>query len=78
MIKPYGSETLLPLFVADEARRAQLTKEAASLPSVTITSSAAANAVMLGSGYFTPLRGYMDLRDSLSVARDFKTHAGLF
>jgi sulfate adenylyltransferase len=78
MIKPHGSDTLNPLFVADSARRAELQKEAESLPSIGICSAAAANAVMLGSGYFNPLKGYMSLADSISVAEKMHTTDGLF
>ena len=42
-----------------------------------ISSAAAANAVMLGSGYFTPLTGYMNLAETKSVAADMKTGDGL-
>ena len=52
LIKPHGSDTLNPLFVADDAKRAELEKEAEGLPSITISSAAAGNAVMLASGYF--------------------------
>ena len=34
MIKPHGAETLTPLYVSDDAERAELTKEAEQLPSV--------------------------------------------
>ncbi len=78
MIKPHGSDTLNPLFVMDEARRAELLKEAESLPSVVICSAAAGNAVMLGSGYFNPLTGYMNKADALRVAKEMKTESGLF
>lgn len=78
MIKPHGSESLMPLYVMDNKERAALLEEAKSLPSVIVSSAAAANAVMLGSGYFTPLTGYMNLADALSVAKNMKTTAGLF
>jgi len=78
MIKPHGSETLNPLFVADDTKRAALLEEAAGLPKLQICSQAAANAVMLGSGYFNPLQGYMNLADALSVAKSMKTASGLF
>ncbi len=78
MIKPHGSETLDPLYVADAAKRGELLKEAQGLPKLLICSQAAANAVMLGSGYFNPLTGYMNLADALSVAKDMKTVGGLF
>lgn len=78
MIKPHGSDTLNPLLVADEQQRLQLLKEAQGLPSIVLNSAAAANAVMLGAGYFNPLTGYMNLTDSLSVAENLHTSDGLF
>ncbi|NGY03459.1 sulfate adenylyltransferase [Solimonas terrae] len=78
MIKPHGSDSLQPRFVYDTARHEALSKEAQSLPSLLLNSAAAANAVMLGAGYFNPLSGYMNLADALSVAKDLKTTSGLF
>ena len=78
MIKPHGAETLTPLFVADDAQRAELSKEAEQLPSVLLTSGAAASAVMLAAGYFTPLTGYMNIAEAISVASDMKLPNGLF
>ena len=78
LIKPHGSDTLNPLYVADDAKRAELVKEAEGLPKLLVCSQAAANAVMLGCGYFNPLTGYMSLKDSLSVAEGMKTASGLF
>lgn len=78
MINPHGSDTLKPLYVYDEAQRNALVKEAETLPQLLVSSAAAANAVMLGGGYFTPLPGYMNLADSLKVATDLKTASGLF
>ncbi|MFU8762975.1 MAG: sulfate adenylyltransferase [Haliea sp.] len=78
MIKPHGSAELHPLYVADETRRAVLLKEAEQLPSLLLNSAAAANAVMLGAGYFNPLDGYMNLADTLSVAAKLQTVDGLF
>ena len=63
---------------ANDDERARLTEEARGLPSVEISSAAAANAVMLGGGYFTPLQGYMNLQDALAVARDMHTVDGRF
>ncbi|MHC4607482.1 MAG: sulfate adenylyltransferase, partial [Planctomycetota bacterium] len=78
MIKPHGSDKLNPLFVQDDAKRAALEKEAKGLPSITVSSAAAANAVMLGSGYFNPLKGYMNKGDALKVAQEMTTTAGVF
>ena len=77
-IKPHGAAALRPLFVADAKRREALLKEAAGLPQLTLNSAAAANAVMLAAGYFTPLTGYMNLADALSVAERLETSTGLF
>lgn len=78
MIKPHGSDLLNPLYVADSARRQALVDDAASLPAITVSSAAAANAVMLAGGYFNPLEGYMNLADSLAVAETMHTTTGLF
>ena len=78
MIKPHGSETLEARYVADEQARAALAAEAEQLPSLLLNSAAAANAVMLGGGYFNPLAGYMNRADALAVARELKTADGLF
>jgi len=78
MIKPHGSDELNPLFVYNSEQRHALVAEAESLPSILLNSAAAANAVMLGGGYFNPLTGYMNLADSLSVAEKMHTVDGLF
>jgi len=78
LIKPHGSDTLSPLFVMDVIERANLIKEVESLPSVVVSSAAAANAVMMGGGYFNPLKGYMNIADAMSVAENMKTTNGIF
>jgi len=77
LIKPHGSNELRPRLVSAEKVSALL-EEASSLPSLLLTSAAAANAVMLGAGYFNPLSGYMNLADAFSVSDDLHTEAGLF
>ena len=78
LIKPHGSDVLNPLYISDDAQREALIAEARNLPSILVSSAAAANAVMLGSGYFNPLKGYMNCADSLSVAEKMQTTDGLF
>jgi sulfate adenylyltransferase len=78
MIKPHGSDELNPLFVYDSERRHALVAEAEGLPSILLNSAAAANAVMMGGGYFNPLGGYMNLADALSVAENMHTVDGVF
>ena len=78
MIKPHGSDTLNPLYVADDAAREALLNEAKDLPSIVISSAAAGNAVMLGCGYFNPLTGFMNKADALSAAEKMVTAGGVF
>ena len=78
MINPHGADVLNPLLVTDAGQHASLLAEAATLPSLLLSSAAAANAVMLGGGYFTPLCGYMNLADALSVAGKMHMVDGLF
>jgi sulfate adenylyltransferase len=78
MIQPHGAAELKPLFVYDTERHHALIKEAEKLPALLLNSAAAANAVMLGAGYFSPLPGYMKLADALSVAEKLHTTSGLF
>ncbi|MDG1693845.1 MAG: sulfate adenylyltransferase [Porticoccaceae bacterium] len=77
MIKPHGSDSLNPRLVSAD-RAQQLLVEAETLPSLLVNSAAAANAVMLGAGYFNPLKGFMNLADALSVSANLHTEEGLF
>ncbi len=78
MIKPHGSDELNPLFVYDTEKHEALSKEAESLPSLLLSSSAAGNAVMLGAGYYNPLTGYMNVADAVSCADKLMTTDGIF
>jgi sulfate adenylyltransferase len=78
MIKPHGSTTLNNLYIDNAQDRKDALKRAEALPSLLLNSAAAANAVMLGAGYFNPLTGYMNLEDALSVAETMHTKSGLF
>ncbi len=78
LISPHGSDDLKPLYVEDAEARGRLAEDAARLPALTISSAAAGNAVMLGGGYFTPLGGFMNKADAVSVAGTMRMHNGLF
>ena len=78
MIDPYSSKFLDPLHVENYSHRKSLLDQAKVIPSIVISSAAAANAVMLGGGYFTPLKGYMDLDDVLNVSEQMRLNSGLF
>ncbi len=78
MIKPVGSDELQPRYVYDESEHEKLTREAESLPSVVISSQAAGNAVMMGAGYFNPLKGYMTVADAMGAAEKMTLTDGSF
>ena len=78
MIKPHGSEQLTPKIVNTDEERVALLDSAKSMKKMTVNSAAAANLVMLGAGYFTPLEGFMGKNDVISVANNMKLESGLF
>jgi len=78
MIKPVGSDELQPRFVYDSEQHHKLMQEAETLPSVTISSQAAGNAVMMGAGYFNPLQGFMNVADAMGAAEAMTLTDGSF
>ena len=78
MIKPVGSDELNPLFDYDAAEREALAAEAENMPSVVISSQAAGNAVMMGAGYFNPLKGFMNVADAMGAAESMTLTDGSF
>lgn len=78
MIKPIGSEELQPRFVYDSDEHHKLSTEAESLPSVVVSSQAAGNAVMMGAGYFSPLKGFMNVADAMGAAEKMTLTDGSF
>ena len=78
MIKPVGSDELQPRFVYDTEKHHAMMREAETLPSVVISSQAAGNAVMMGAGYFSPLKGFMNLADAMGAAEKMTLADGSF
>ncbi len=78
MINPVGSAELQPLFVYDPDTHHKLSHEAESLPSVMVSSQAAGNAVMMGAGYFNPLKGFMNVADAMGAAEKMTLTDGSF
>jgi sulfate adenylyltransferase len=78
MIKPHGSEELLPKIVNTDEEKASLLDSSKSMKKMLVNSAAAANLVMLGAGYFTPLEGFMSKKDVISVADNMTLENGLF
>ena len=78
MIKPHGSNELMPKIVSTEEEKIALLDAAQSMKKITVNSAAAANLVMLGAGYFTPLDGFMEKKDVIAVANKMQLDDGLF
>ena len=74
LIKPYGSNELLTPFKEIGVNLADVEQ----MPKFLLNDSAIANVVMLGSGYFNPLRGFMNKTEAISVCDELRTLNGLF
>lgn len=74
LIKPYGSDELLAPFNEISVNLADVEQ----IPKFLLNDSAIANVVMLGSGYFNPLQGFMNKTEALSVCDELRTLNGLF
>ena len=74
LIKPYGSDELLTPFNEIDMNLADVEQ----IPKLLLNDSAIANVVMLGSGYFNPLQGFMNKTEALSVCDELRTLNGLF
>ena len=74
LIKPYGSNELLTPIKEIGVNLADVEQ----MPKFLLNDSAIANVVMLGSGYFNPLQGFMNKTEALSVCDEFRTLNGLF
>ena len=74
LIKPYGSDQLLAPFNEIGGNLADVEQ----IPKFLLNDSAIANVVMLGSGYFNPLQGFMNKTEARSVCDELRTLNGLF
>ena len=74
LIKPYGSDELLTPFNEIGVNLADVEQ----MPKFLLNDSAIANVVMLGSGYFNPLQGFMNKTEALSVCDELRTLNRLF
>ena len=78
LIMPHGSHELNTLYIEDEMARSSMYSAAAEMRTLEITSAAAANAVMMGAGYFNPLTGYMNKEEALKVSTEMLTLDDVF
>ena len=77
LIKPHGSDQLLPLLLEGGAQAAEI-ERAGSLPQVTISSRETGDLIMLGIGGFTPLTGFMGEADWKNVCENMQLESGVF
>ena len=72
MTKPVGSDSIKPLFVYDDTARNTLIDEAASLPSITVSSATAANAVAAGADILVVGRPILKSADPPAAADEIR------
>ena len=77
LVKPHGSDVLLPLLLEGEALAAEQAR-AQGLKKVLISSRESGDLIMLGIGGFTPLTGFMGKDDWQSVCTNMTLSNGLF
>src|SRR5262245_42211042 len=77
LVRPHGSAVLKPRLLEGEERQWEL-KRAAEMRRVALTSRELGDLLMLGSGAFTPLEGFMTRADWKSVCEDYRLSGGLF
>ncbi len=74
LVPPHGGE-LVDRFVRGEARQ-RLQGRAAGLPRVALDARGASDLELLGSGAYSPLKGFMTSRDYLRVVRERRLESG--
>ena len=78
LIQPFGSEDLVAPLIDKKSERDFQKLEAESLSKMYLNESALSNIVMLGSGYFSPLKGFMNSSQVMSVCKNYSLPDGLF
>ncbi len=79
MVNAFGGGKLFSCKENDENSHSNFSVSEASVSnSVVVSSSAAANLVMLGAGYFCPLTGFHNKDDALSICEDMRMQNGQF
>ena len=77
LVKPHGSDSLLPRLLEGDALAAER-ERARQLPELRMSSRETGDLIMLGIGGFTPLDGFMGQADWRGVCDDMKLANGLF
>jgi len=77
LVPPHGSDSVMPLLVAEEDKTGELAR-AANLKKIPVTSREASDLFMFGMGAYTPLDGFMREADWRGVCVDMKLANGVF
>src|SRR5579872_7575354 len=75
LIAPHGGELIVNM--AGEQERTELQERARNLPRIEVGSRQLADLEMLAIGAYSPLGGFMNKSDYLSVVNDMHLHNGL-
>ena len=76
LVPPHGGR-LLPLAIPEGADRDQVRNECRGLPQVRMSSKEVSDVIMMASGAFTPLAGFLRRDDYQGVVRDMRLAGGL-
>lgn len=76
LVPPHGG-FLKPLLVEDKQQRSELFKEAESLRKILLSSKEVSDVIMLATGAFSPLEGFMCKKDYESVVRNMRLASGV-
>ncbi len=77
IISPHGSKNLIPLYV-NETSKKKLKEESKYLEKLYLNSRESSDLLLLSMGAYTPLRGFMNKNDWLSVCTQMKLSNGIF
>lgn len=77
MANPAHGGILKDLVLRDEDIRQELLQEAQSLPSITLDERQLCDLELILNGGFSPLEGFLDEKDYLSVVNDLRLENGL-
>lgn len=76
LILPHGGN-LIQLIIDDEKLLSEKRREAETFPLVPLTSKEVSDVIMLGTGAYSPLKGFMCRDDYMSVVNDMRLHDGI-
>ncbi|MBT3254137.1 MAG: sulfate adenylyltransferase [Candidatus Marinimicrobia bacterium] len=76
LVPPHGGK-LLPILVSDKTEKSRILDRAEGLKSVVLNSKSESDVIMLATGAYSPLTGFMGSDDYLGVINDLRLSDGL-